>query len=80
MEVRSLLFSDMMDSHDKRTERTIAEMDEPGYFDDHNPNEPLIVGYQTNFNLVGLRRRLNNIEMGVWILVVLAAIHLARHW
>ena len=64
-----MLFADMQDSHDKRTETIVAKMD-------HASDASIL----TNFNLVGIRRRLNNIEVGVWFVVVLVALNTWRHW
>lgn len=64
-----MIFGDMRDSHDKRAD---ALIDKLGDQDD----SPLV----TNLNLVGIRRRLNNIEVGISVLVALAAINTWRHW
>lgn len=62
-----MLFSGMEDRHDRKTQELMAKHD-------LGPAEI------ANFNLVGIRRRLNNIEMGVWLLVALATAHVWRHW
>jgi ABC-type thiamin/hydroxymethylpyrimidine transport system permease subunit len=62
-----MIFSGLEDSHDRRVQKIL----EAGHFD---------TSERTNFNLVGIRRRLNNIEAGVWIIVALIATHVWRHW
>lgn len=54
-----MFFGGMRDSHDRRAETLSAESVTPAEL--------------TNLNLVGIRRRLNNIEVGVWIIVLLLA-------
>ncbi|ESY03892.1 hypothetical protein X753_21305 [Mesorhizobium sp. LNJC399B00] len=76
-----MLFADMQDAHDRRVEKLIARMDNPGDQDasilaDELRTVPLV----SNFNLVGIRRRLNNIEVGVWAIVGLLVLHIYRHW
>ncbi len=62
-----MIFSDRQDSHDKRVDKIL----------ERGEIEPAV---QTNFNLVGIRRRLNNIEMAAWAIVALLAVHVWRHW
>jgi hypothetical protein len=65
-----MIFADMEDSHDRRASKLIDADDEPRMSD----------GAITNFNLVGIRRRLNNIEVGVWLIVVLLGANLFKAW
>jgi hypothetical protein len=62
-----MIFGDMQDSHDKLVDKIL----------ERGEVEPAM---QTNFNLVGIRRRLNNIEMAAWAIVALLAVHVWRHW
>ena len=62
-----MIFGDWSDSHDKRVMEILEKGDRP----------TLEV---INFNLVGVRRRLNNIEVGVWLIVLLLAVNLYRSW
>ncbi|MER8902267.1 hypothetical protein [Mesorhizobium sp. M0772] len=76
-----MIFADMRDAHDRRVEKIIAKMDDPG--DQHATvlaDELRTVPLVANFNLVGIRRRLNNIEVGVWAIVGLLALYTFRHW
>lgn len=66
-----MFFSEMKDQHDKRAQVIIDKME-----DVDGANAPIV----TNLNLVGIRRRLNNIEAGVWALVIIAAVYTWRHW
>lgn len=63
-----MIFSGWLDSHDKSVEKILERASER---DERISEEEL-----TNFNLVGIRRRLNNIEVGVWVIAVLLAIDL----
>ncbi len=56
-----MIFSDRQDSHDKRVDKIL----------ERGEIEPAM---QTNFNLVGIRRRLNNIEMAAWAIVALGRV------
>nr|WIE89045.1 hypothetical protein P9270_015715 [Mesorhizobium sp. WSM4875] len=67
-----MIFAGMRDSHDKLADRVQEKL---GDACDGTPAELL-----TNMNLVGIRRRLNNIEVGVWVLVLFVAAHVWRHW
>ncbi|WP_054313032.1 hypothetical protein [Mesorhizobium sp. 1M-11] len=69
--MRQVFFSEMQDQHDKRAQVIIHEME-----DVDGANAPIV----TNLNLVGIRRRLNNIEAGVWALVIIAGVYTWRHW
>lgn len=62
-----MIFADMQDSHDKRIEKLVEKKDATD-------------AEMTNFNLVGIRRRLNNIEIGVWLIAVLLAVDLFKRW
>jgi flavin-binding protein dodecin len=62
-----MIFGGLEDSHDRRTQK-IMDRAETTSAD------------ITNFNLVGIRRRLNNVEVGVWLIVFLLAAHVWRHW
>lgn len=62
-----MFFGDWFDSHDRRVEKLMAKGDK---------SEQEVM----NFNLVGIRRRLNNIEVGVWLIVFLLAAFLYRFW
>lgn len=55
-----MIFSDRQDSHDKRVDKTL----------ERGEVEPAM---QTKFSLVGIRRRLNNIEMAASTIVALLA-------
>ncbi len=65
-----MIFAEMQDSHDKRINDLL---DKAG---DKERDEAQL----TNYNLVGIRRRLNNIEIGVWAIVLLLALNLYRGW
>ena len=65
-----MIFADMEDSHDRRANKLIDADSEP----------PLSDGAITNFNLVGIRRRLNNIEVGVWLIVIMLGANLYKAW
>ncbi len=62
-----MIFGDWSDSHDRRVEKLLEKGDKS----DHEV---------TNFNLVGIRRRLNNIEVGVWAIAILLAANLYMSW
>jgi len=62
-----MIFADMQDSHDKRIEKLMEKKEATD-------------AEVTNFNLVGMRRRLNNIEIGVWVIAVLLAVDLFKRW
>ncbi len=62
-----MFFGEWSDSHDRRIEKLMAR-------DDITEQEV------TNFNLVGIRRRLNNIQVGVWLIVFLLAAIAYRLW
>lgn len=69
------------DSHDKRVEKILERFQDPERMqrylaDDERHLEPLI----TNFNLVGIRRRLNSIQLAVWAIALMLGIYLYRHW
>ena len=68
-----MIFANMRDSHDKRADLFdhIDNLD-----DTAGANAPIV----TNLNLVGIRRRLNNVEIGVWLLVAIVALNTWRHW
>lgn len=66
-EGRVMIFGEWSDSHDKRVEKIQERADERG--------EDISDHMLTNFNLVGIRRRLNNIEVGVWMIVILLVWH-----
>ncbi|TIM39183.1 MAG: hypothetical protein E5Y32_25330 [Mesorhizobium sp.] len=69
-----MIFAEMKDSHDKRVDKMLAKSgDIP---DDELHEAPLV----TNYNLVGIRRRLNNVEVGVWLIVLITALDMWRHW
>ena len=67
-----MFFSDYTDSHDKYVRR-IRDSGE-GTPEQELREAPAV----TNYNLVGIRRRLNNIEIGIWVIVVLEIIRLWR--
>jgi len=67
-----MIFAGMQDSHDKRADAIIDKLGG----DVDGDNAPLV----TNLNLVGIRRRLNNVEVGISLLVLLGAINTWRHW
>ncbi|MBL0935496.1 MAG: hypothetical protein IBJ07_12200 [Rhizobiaceae bacterium] len=56
-----MIFAGMQDSHDRRAEKL-------------SEHEDTTAADLTHMNLVGIRRRLNNIEAGVWALVALVAL------
>jgi hypothetical protein len=62
-----MLFGGMEDSHDRRTQQIMA-------------NRDVTPGELTNFKLVGIRRRLNNIEVGIWLTLIVLSAHVWRHW
>lgn len=62
-----MIFGDWSDSHDRRVERLLEKKE--------RPDQEVM-----NFNLVGIRRRLNNIEVGVWLIVFILAANLYRSW
>lgn len=55
-----MFFGDWFDGHDRRVEKLMASA---------SRTEQEVM----NFNLVGIRRRLNNIEVGVWLIVFMLA-------
>lgn len=65
-----MIFGDMEDGHDRRISKLLESDD----------NDVVSDEKITNFNLVGIRRRLNNIEMGVWLIAIVLAIDLFRNW
>ena len=67
-----MIFGEWSDSHDKRVEKIYDRAAERGETID---NQQVV-----NFNLVGIRRRLNNIEVGVWMIVILLSLLLWRFW
>ncbi|ESY72772.1 hypothetical protein X743_14425 [Mesorhizobium sp. LNHC252B00] len=69
----------MMDAHDRRVEKLIAKLDDPNGYPDV-AHELRTVPLVANYNLVGIRRRLNNIEVGVWAIVGLLALNTYHHW
>lgn len=62
-----MIFAEWRDAHDKRVQALMER-------DDIAPHQVV------NFNLVGIRRRLNNIEMAAWLIVAFLAAHVWRHW
>ena len=74
-----MIFSSMSDSHDRhigRIQERIAKDGLSPVFQEEIHRAPLF----TNFNLVGIRRRLNNVEVGVWSIVALLVLNTYRHW
>ncbi len=67
-----MIFGEWSDSHDKRVDKIYEHASKQGKA--ISPQEV------TNFNLVGIRRRLNNIEVGVWMIVLLLSLLLWRLW
>ncbi|MCO5157579.1 MAG: hypothetical protein M9945_12665 [Aquamicrobium sp.] len=67
-----MIFGDWSDRHDRSVDRAYQSAA------DHN--EKLSDQQVTNFHLVGIRRRLNNIEVGVWLIVILLAADIYRNW
>lgn len=67
-----MIFSQLIDSHDRRVEAILLRAKE----NDQDVDEAEL----TNFNLIGIRRRLNNIEVGVWLIAILLALLLYRIW
>lgn len=67
-----MIFSQLIDSHDRRVEAILLRAKE----NDQDVDEAEL----TNFNLIGIRRRLNNIEVGVWVIAALLAIDLYMRW
>lgn len=62
-----MIFSGLADSHDRRAQKLME-------------GDGVTPAQVTNFNLVGIRRRLNNVEIAAWMIVALLSAHVWRHW
>lgn len=76
-----MIFAGTRDAHDRHVAKILEDRDRridsgQAVLDDDEQTSRL----STNFNLVGIRRRLNNIEVGVWVIAVAAIAHVIRHW
>jgi len=72
---------DWNDSHDKLAKKILADLDDPENMRRYlSGNDHTLAPLVTNLNLVGIRRRLNAIQVGVWVIVALLVVYMITHW